>query len=321
MRAWKTGLAVMIAVLIQPSAEAHEVRTGSYQAQPGALVTLSLTIDTATDLASLHLQLNYDPNILTFHSATNTPGSIGAHYSMAYAALDGAVSIVLASDEAGPNTGGCLAEISFQANPGAEVGMYSDLILAECDLGRDFGGDLATSYETSRTNGKFWVVFADNGSDSDGDGLSDYAEQMVNGSPDYDTSAGDTDVWNPDTDDDEMPDGWEVTNGLDPVVANANLDSDGDGHSNIREYTAGTIPTDASSVFKLVNMEIVGGRTISWLSVSNRTYSIYRSTNLLEVWSQTSLTSGIPGDASGQTQYTDPEPVGGKCFYSVKTEN
>jgi len=45
-----------------------------------------------------------------------------------------------------------------------------------------------------------------------------------------------------DTDRDGLPDFWEIAYGLDPNVADANLDSDGDGRTNIEEYNAGTNP-------------------------------------------------------------------------------
>ena len=47
-----------------------------------------------------------------------------------------------------------------------------------------------------------------------------------------------------DTDNDGMPDEWEVEYGLDPTDANDNsLDTDGDGYTNIEEWLNGTDPT------------------------------------------------------------------------------
>ena len=46
----------------------------------------------------------------------------------------------------------------------------------------------------------------------------------------------------PDTDKDGMPDWWEKMFGLDPLVNDATIDSDGDGRSNLAEYNAGTNP-------------------------------------------------------------------------------
>ena len=51
----------------------------------------------------------------------------------------------------------------------------------------------------------------------------------------------------PDTDSDEMPDGWEVTNSLDPLVDDSAGDPDADGLSNLDEYTNGTDPNNADT--------------------------------------------------------------------------
>ena len=46
----------------------------------------------------------------------------------------------------------------------------------------------------------------------------------------------------PDTDKDGLPDWWEQLYGLNPTVADAHLDFDGDGRTNLEEYNAGTNP-------------------------------------------------------------------------------
>ena len=46
-----------------------------------------------------------------------------------------------------------------------------------------------------------------------------------------------------DADRDEMGDAWEADNGLDPTVADGDLDADGDGYTNLEEYLLGTDPT------------------------------------------------------------------------------
>ena len=49
-----------------------------------------------------------------------------------------------------------------------------------------------------------------------------------------------------------MADDWEILHGFDTNnVADAALDSDGDGMSNRDEYNAGTNPTNAASLLKL----------------------------------------------------------------------
>jgi PKD repeat protein len=57
-----------------------------------------------------------------------------------------------------------------------------------------------------------------------------------------------TDAIDPDDDNDGMPDVWETTYGLNPLNAeDANLDSDGDGLTNLQEYLVGTNPANADS--------------------------------------------------------------------------
>ncbi|MEI8207223.1 MAG: hypothetical protein WCG03_10130, partial [Kiritimatiellales bacterium] len=50
-----------------------------------------------------------------------------------------------------------------------------------------------------------------------------------------------------DTDGDGMPDGWEVTNGFNPLVNDASADADSDGLTNLQEYQRGTNPLNADS--------------------------------------------------------------------------
>ena len=54
----------------------------------------------------------------------------------------------------------------------------------------------------------------------------------------------DTDPLSPDTDDDGIPDGWEVLNSLDPLKNDSTEDPDGDSLTNLEEYNYGTDPHD-----------------------------------------------------------------------------
>jgi Leucine-rich repeat (LRR) protein len=67
--------------------------------------------------------------------------------------------------------------------------------------------------------------------DADGDGLNDLREYQRGADPN-----------NPDTDADDMPDGWEVDYRLDPLLNDASADADGDGLTNLQEYLSGTDP-------------------------------------------------------------------------------
>ncbi len=92
---------------------------------------------------------------------------------------------------------------------------------------------------------------------------------IVRGSVDYDS------------DSDGVPDLWEEDNFPDDGVATrATDDPDGDTLNNREEWLAGTEPTNAGSVFG-VSIESLPARcTLSWGSISARSYAIYYTTNL-----------------------------------------
>lgn len=75
-------------------------------------------------------------------------------------------------------------------------------------------------------------------SDTDGDGLGDWAEVNT-----YHTNPN-----SGDSDQDGIPDAWELTHGLDPNSAlDAALDPDGDGFTNLQEYQRGTDMNNADT--------------------------------------------------------------------------
>ncbi len=95
-------------------------------------------------------------------------------------------------------------------------------------------------------------------------------------------------------------------------------DSDNDGMNNWQEWIAGTNPTNALSVLRLLSVTPNGsGLTVTWQSVSNRTYFLERSSNLGAQPAFLTLATNIPGQ-SGTTSYTDTNALGaGPFFYRV----
>jgi hypothetical protein len=96
------------------------------------------------------------------------------------------------------------------------------------------------------------------------------------------------------------------------------VDTDGDGMNNYQEWIAGTNPTNAASVLK-VNFPSRGapGLTITWQSVTNWTYYLQRSTNLMVQPPFITFASNILA-LSGITAYTDTTATNsGPYFYRV----
>ncbi len=126
------------------------------------------------------------------------------------------------------------------------------------------------TFYASNANGNVTVssaidvsVTGGTGLDSDGDGMpNDWEDQYAQldsavddaaADPDNDTLTNfqeyqhNTHPGSNDTDNDNMPDGWEVSWGFNPKQDDSNLDADQDGVSNLVEYTDGTNPIDNNS--------------------------------------------------------------------------
>ena len=100
---------------------------------------------------------------------------------------------------------------------------------------------------------------------------------------------------------------WAQQYGL-PTDGSADyLDSDGDGMNNWQEWIAGTNPTNATSVLKVLAPPATNnasGIKITWQSVLGKYYSVQRATNLGVPSPFTTIVSGIFGQ-NGTTSYTD----------------
>jgi hypothetical protein len=98
--------------------------------------------------------------------------------------------------------------------------------------------------------------------DTDGDGLTDYAEVNVYF----------TDPDNPDEDVDGLNDSREIANKTDPRAA----DSDSDGMNDGDEIIAGTSPLNSNEVFRMLSEQLVAeqGIVIMWNSETGRWYDV-----------------------------------------------
>jgi hypothetical protein len=94
-------------------------------------------------------------------------------------------------------------------------------------------------------------------------------------------------------------------------------DPDGDGMNNLAEYIAGTIPTNAASVLKmLAPTNGPGGATVRWQSVVGKRYQVFSRTNVAAgAWQ----TNGSLVTATNTTaQYLDATATNGARYYRVQ---
>jgi hypothetical protein len=153
--------------------------------------------------------------------------------------------------------------------------------------------------------------------DTDGDGVVD-GEEVAPGADGYVTSP-----LNADTDGDGLSDGEETHPSAGWQASAPTLpDTDGDGLNDMQERVAGTSPSDAADVLKMMAAGTPtgsGGVIVRWASASNRVYSLDRNTNLMQSAWET-LNPSIPA-IPPLNVYTDDFARGhGSYFYRVRVE-
>jgi hypothetical protein len=124
-----------------------------------------------------------------------------------------------------------------------------------------------------------------------------------------------------DADNDGMSDTWENTyfGGTNAAKGATLEDYDSDGACNYDEYRSGTNPTNATSKLELTRVvaePATGGLVLNWASVSNKTYAILKTTNLIGTWGLHQ--SGVAATAPANTYTTPVTTV--KGFWRVRLE-
>ncbi len=124
---------------------------------------------------------------------------------------------------------------------------------------------------------------------------------------------------NPDTDGDGIPDAAELLMGLNPNnPADAALDLDADGMTNLQEYLAGTDHLNANSCLKLDGIALGASVTLSFQAAAGHTYSVLHTASLDNpIWVKL---ADVPASSGTRTvNVTDLEPLAATRFYRLVT--
>ncbi|MEX1116415.1 MAG: cohesin domain-containing protein [Akkermansiaceae bacterium] len=205
---------MLLALVVSGAAHAdsRSLSLPSYLVNPGGILEVPLTLDNAAGLAAIQVQINFDPEVLELQ--TVTAGPLGEAFELSQGNGDGFVQLTFFRGESLAGGAGRLAVLSFRANPGTVTSLYSELAIADLMLSDSTGViDLRQKDTLVTSNGQVAVTVQQN------------IDNARNGLPDW----------------------WEMQHGLNPFAANADLDPEHDGLSNLLEYAFGGNPTVADA--------------------------------------------------------------------------
>ncbi|MCX6896709.1 MAG: alpha-amylase family glycosyl hydrolase [Verrucomicrobia bacterium] len=109
--------------------------------------------------------------------------------------------------------------------------------------------------------------------------------------------------------------GGASANSAGVILLDPNVDSDGDGMSNAAEDLAGTNPLDSASALRILSF--TGGSTLTWSSVTGRTYKVLAASALGAGFTPA---SGVITGASATASWLDPNATNAAKFYRVQLQ-
>ena len=124
-----------------------------------------------------------------------------------------------------------------------------------------------------------------------------------------------------DIDGDGLADAWEQQY-FGSLGANPGDDPDGDGMNNLREFRSGTNPTDAQSLFEVVEIsKLPNGVSIRWSSQAGRRYKVRRATTPLAALSEYHTVQSNIAATPPMNQFIDTTVgTGPHFFYLIQIE-
>jgi hypothetical protein len=124
-----------------------------------------------------------------------------------------------------------------------------------------------------------------------------------------------------DADGDGLADAWEQRY-FGTLGANPGDDPDRDGLSNLLEFRAGTDPTDAQSVFEVIDLsKVPNGVSIRWSSQAGRSYRLRRSPTLLAAPADYQIVQAGLAATPPINQFIDTTVgTSALCFYLIEIE-
>ena len=280
-----------------PNTNGYQVTIGDYELGLNEIALVPVEINDATGVAAIDMRVNFDDETLSLQYVSNS--ALTASFTLDYQIGDGYVDIIMADSNAISSGSGTLCYLAFYVQPSANVGQALGLSISRCQLSDEYGRDLHQESSVGSEGGSATLILSDL-TDSDGDGLTDYAEQMSDSLSGYspwhavnNPFGTDTDPFNADTDGDGMLDG-------DEIKARCNA-LDGSDLLNVLSFAKRTVP--------------VTGFELEWPTKTGVTYRVDFSADLLAGW--TNLSTNIPGTGSTRS-FVDTNPVTGPRFYIIK---